>query len=132
MSSSLLRLWLLLALLAIPAELRADPVGRRGPEPTVTTITVTLNGAIRLQMAKQEDAARKAPLIGRVEIEKSGIVEVRPAVDDQATVIVRGLAVGLTRLDLTTTDGKQRETYQVIVEPDMALLNYLLKRTVPT
>jgi Flp pilus assembly secretin CpaC len=95
------------------------------------TVTVAPNSTVRLQMTKAKGAA-SSPLIGTVQTDKTGIVEVRPAYNDQSTIIVRGIAFGITRLELTSLDGKQRETYEVIVEPDMELLNHLLRRVTPT
>jgi Flp pilus assembly secretin CpaC len=117
----MLRLLMALIFLAGGAtQLRADQ-----------TITVPLNSTVRLQMTKAKGAA-SSPLIGTVQTDKTAIVEVRPAYNDQSAVIVRGIAFGITRLQLTSLDGKQRETYELIVEPDMELLNYLLKRVTPT
>jgi Flp pilus assembly secretin CpaC len=127
MSSPLLRVLMVSILLAAAAsQLRA------GNPASAQTITVPLNGIVRLHLAKSKDGTSKAPLIGSIDIEKSGILEVRPAVNDQTTVIVRGIALGITRLELVSLDDKQRATYEVIVEPDMELLNYLLKRVTPT
>ena len=114
---------LLLTLICLAAgatQLRADQ-----------TVSVPLNSTVRLQMTMAKGTA-SSPLIGTVQTDKTGIVEVRPAYNDQSTVIVRGIAFGITRLELTSLDGKQREIYEVIVEPDMALLNNLLKRVTPT
>lgn len=137
MSNPLVPLFLFVASATVAAELRAEPVdaGRRKAAAELaaslpTTITVPLGGTVQLHLASARGS--KAPLIGRVDIEKSGILDVRPAVNDQATVIVRGIALGITRLELTTLDGKQRATYEIVVEQDMAYLNYLLKRVVPT
>jgi pilus assembly protein CpaC len=111
---------LLLALLAgsWPAAGRAQearPAGR---------LIVPLNGTIRLQMTTRRP-------IRTVTTPKENVVNIRPVPGDPTTVLIVGQQPDVTRIEMVDVNGR-RETFDVIVQPDIEYLRTQVRRAVPT
>src|SRR5262249_33966982 len=100
-----------------------DAAGK-APATAPTSVTVAINGTRPLQMSKKQQ-------IGRVEIDKEGIVAATQEFNDQTTIRLRGVAPGITPLRLYAAGDNVPEVFEVIVQQDIELLRAILRRAVP-
>lgn len=106
-------------------RLWAQPDPAAKPQPTVGTVMVPINGTRPLQMAKKQP-------IARAEIDKEGVVAATQVVNDQTSIMLRGVAPGIAVLRLYAAGENVPEVYEVIVQQDIELLRNILRRAVPT
>ena len=119
---------------AQPAEGDKQPAQPSQQAPLGQSVTVPINGTTKVSMQKRKDKEGKEyyPLIGQVNIERTGVINASQVMNDQRYVILRGVAPGLTKLELTAVDEVQPEVVEVIVQQDIELLRNILTRSVPT
>lgn len=91
------------------------------PEPRQTI--VLLNGTARLQMLTKKR-------IRAVTNPKEGVVTIRTIEGDPTSVILVGVAAGITKIELEDTDGG-KEVREVVVQADVENLTVQLRRAVP-
>jgi pilus assembly protein CpaC len=116
---------LLLLGLALGQSARLQAQEDKAPQAKQKTLAVAINGTERVSMSNRQ-------VIASVETDKEGVIQVVEVPTDQRVVILRGMAAGIVKLTLTAQGGKERETYEVIVQTDIELLRSLLQRAVPT
>ncbi len=97
---------------------QAQPIDRNG------TVIVPVGGVVRLQMKSKK-------LIKVVVVEKPNIVVVEQDAADPHIVLLRGMAPGASRIELTD-DAGGKESYEIVVQTDVDLLRNILKRAAPT
>jgi Flp pilus assembly secretin CpaC len=108
--------------LASPMIVRAEgPTDR--PAPPLASLLLTINSTRALHMSKKQP-------IKEVLNEKETVLRVGKG-SNERTVLVSGLAIGVSRLTFTATDGSV-EIINVIVQQDLDLLKKLLERVAPT
>jgi pilus assembly protein CpaC len=119
-------LLVLLGLLASGAALTAqEPPPRPDATPArnVGSITLPIGGSQRLSMSTKKN-------IANVFLSGDGVAQVTGGVVPNE-VVIRGVAAGAVRLELTDVDGK-KENYEIIVQFDVQYVRSLLNRAVPT
>lgn len=94
------------------------------PTPQPTPLIVPVNNTIRLQMSKKQK-------IKTVTNPKENVVSLRTLEGDPTTILITGQQDGVTRIELEDAEGT-KESYEVIVQPDIDYLRAQLRRALPT
>lgn len=98
---------------------RTDPAAAK----YVGTILVPIGGSQQLTMTTKKK-------ISNVFLSGEGVAQVAPTPEPTA-LVVRGMSSGTVRLELTDVDGK-KESYEIIVQLDIAYLKSILHQAVKT
>jgi hypothetical protein len=109
---------------AIPAPNVAPGPRNPAPDPMIPTLLVPLGGAAELDLK-----ARGVP--ANFAVPREDVLSVRVDPSDPRKLVLSGRIPGLTRLSVVFAD-KTRAEYDVVVQPDMALLRNIIRRTVPS
>jgi len=117
-------LLVLLGLLVSGAAVGQEPPPRpEAPARNVGTITLPIGGSQQLTM-------RTKKRIANVFLSGDGVAQVAGSVKPDE-VVIRGLAAGAVRLELTDVDGN-KEVYEIIVQFDVQYLKSTFSRAVPS
>src|SRR5262249_14358842 len=93
-------------------------------------IEVSVRGITKQSMRPRDG---KLPPIGRVRVERQGLLNIEPSKDDPARILdMEGVATGRTRLYLYADGEGFYETYEVSVVEGIDFLRALIRETFPT
>ena len=102
--------------------------------PTAGEVTVDKTGALLVPLGGLVSFDPKLPpgtLLSEVVVAQEAFLQVRLDPNNPGKLLMTGRAPGLTQLTLIVKD-KPKIVFDVIVQPDLALLRSLIRRTVPT
>jgi pilus assembly protein CpaC len=103
---------------------KAGPVPTAVKDPKTGAVIVPLGGLVSFDPGVKDD-------LTDVVVSREDVVQVKVDPTDPRRLLLTGRLTGLAQMNLTfKTSPKQ--TFDIVVQPDLALLRNLIKRTVPT